>query len=235
MFKAAYICLWATLLSCTLSAQTGRLMPTTLAPAARKTDAQRHQLNPASSNTRQSNTRSTAKSAAAAAPKVRSLRPAEPVKMNWMTLEEALEKSKTEKRKLLIDVYTDWCGWCKHMDETTYTDPTVVKYLNEHYYAVKFNAEQERDILFRDKTYRFKRSPNGGRGHHELAAEWLQNRLSFPTTVILDEQAATIQPIPGYLDASKMAAIIHYFGGDNHKKTPWETFERQFNAQRSER
>jgi thioredoxin-related protein len=152
------------------------------------------------------------------------------VKIEWLTLEEALEKSKTEKRKILVDVYTDWCGWCKHMDSTTFTNPAVVRYLNENYYAVKFNAEQQQDVTFKDKTYHFKR--NGPRGHHELAAEWLNNNLSYPTTVFLDESQSVIQPLKGFLDASKMEAIINYFGTDSHKKTPWEAYEKKFNSAR---
>jgi thioredoxin-related protein len=154
----------------------------------------------------------------------------QPLKIAWMTLEEALEKSKTEKRKILVDVYTDWCGWCKQMDSTTFTDPAVVRYLNENYYAVKFNAEQQQDITFKDKAYHFKR--NGPRGYHELAAEWLNNSLSYPTTVFLDESQAVIQPLKGFLDAPKMEAIINYFGTDSHKKTPWETYEKKFNSAR---
>jgi thioredoxin-related protein len=147
-------------------------------------------------------------------------------KVNWMTLEQAVERNKTEKRKIFIDVMTDWCGWCKRMDSTTFVNPAVANYLNEHYYPVKFNAEQQQDIVFNGKTYHFKR--NGLRGYHELAAEWLNNRLSFPTTVFLDENQTLIQPLPGYQDATKMEAIINYFGGDNHKKTPWESYERNF-------
>jgi len=147
-------------------------------------------------------------------------------KVNWMTLEQAVERNKTEKRKIFIDVMTDWCGWCKRMDSTTFVNPAVANYLNEHYYPVKFNAEQQQDIVFNGKTYHFKR--NGLRGYHELAAEWLNNRLSFPTTVFLDENQTLIQPLPGYQDATKMEAIINYFGGDNHKKTPWESYERNY-------
>ncbi|MDX1910376.1 MAG: DUF255 domain-containing protein, partial [Saprospiraceae bacterium] len=146
------------------------------------------------------------------------LKPAERGSVNWMTLEQALEKSKTDKRKIFVDMYTDWCGWCKHMDSTTFIHPAVAKYLNEHFYPVKFNAEQERDIVFKDKTYHFKK--NGARGYHELAALWLNNRLSFPTVVFLDENQQLIQPVPGYQDAAKMEAIINYFGSDSHKKTP---------------
>lgn len=158
--------------------------------------------------------------------KVSPLKSSERGKVNWMTLEQALEKSKTEKRKIFLDLYTDWCGWCKHMDSTTFVDATVAKYLNEHYYPVKFNAEQEQDIVFKDKTYKFKK--NGSRGYHELAALWLNNRLSFPTVVFLDESQQLIQPVPGYQDATKMEAIINYFGSDSHKKTPWESYEKNF-------
>lgn len=154
------------------------------------------------------------------------LKPAERGTINWMSLEEALEKSKVEKRKIFIDMYTDWCGWCKHMDSTTFVNGAVAKYLNEHYYPVKFNAAQEKDIVFKEKVYHFKK--NGASGYHELAALWLNNRLSFPTVVFLDENQQLIQPVPGYQDAAKMEAIINYFGTDSHKKTPWESYEKSF-------
>lgn len=150
----------------------------------------------------------------------------ERVTINWMTLEQAMEKSKTEKRKIFVDVYTTWCGWCKHMDSTTFVSGSVAKYLNDHYYPVKFNAEQQSDIVFKDKTYHFKKS--GNRGHHELAAEWLNNRLTFPTVVFLDENMTLIQPLAGYQDATKMEAIINYFGTDSHKRVPWESYEKKF-------
>lgn len=150
-----------------------------------------------------------------------------PVRVKWMTLEEALEKSKTDKRKIFVDVYTDWCGWCKRMDSTTFMNPAVAQYLNQHYYPVKFNAEQQKDIVYKDKTYQYKK--NGARGYHELAAAWLNNRLSYPTTVFLDENQGVIQPLPGYQDAAKMEAVLNYFGTDSHKKTPWEAYQKNFN------
>lgn len=153
--------------------------------------------------------------------------PATPQRLiKWMTIEEALEKSKTEKKKIFIDVYTDWCGWCKEMDKTTFKDPEIVAYLNEKYYAVKFNAEQTGDVVYQDKTYKFKKQ--GSRGFHELAAQLLNNRLSYPSFVILNEQQEVIQPIPGYQNAQKLDIILHYFGTDNHKKTPWEKYERTY-------
>jgi thioredoxin-related protein len=151
--------------------------------------------------------------------------------IKWLTVEEALEKSKTEKRKIFVDVYTDWCGWCKHMDSTTFKDAAVVNYINEKYYPVKFNAEQTADIIYKGKTYKLVKQ-QGGRGYHELAALWLNNRLSYPTTVVLNEDQDLIQPIQGYQDNKKMDAILHYFGTDNHKKTPWEKYEKNYARER---
>ncbi|MBL7775322.1 MAG: DUF255 domain-containing protein [Saprospiraceae bacterium] len=170
----------------------------------------------------------TSKTVPAKMPDAPQLKQDEPlVKVEWLSLEEAMEKLKTVKRKVFVDVFTDWCGWCKRMDESTFADPQVAQYLNDNYYAVRLNAEQQQDIVFNNKTYHFRR--NGARGYHELAAELLNNRLSFPTVVFLDENLRTIQPIPGYLEASKLETILHYFGTDSHKTTPWETYERKYN------
>lgn len=168
----------------------------------------------------------TAKSIGNSTKKAPVLKPAETIKINWLTIEQAVEKNKTEKRKIFIDVYTVWCGWCKHMDSTTFVNPTVAAYINEHYYPVKFDAEQQQDIVFKDKTYHYQKE--GARGYHELAALWLNNRLSYPTVVFLDENLGIIQPLAGYLDATKLEAILNYFGTDSHKTTPWETYERKF-------
>ena len=172
----------------------------------------------------------TSKSVKNSVKKANALEEVNPVRVKWMTLEEALEKSKTEKRKIFVDVVTNWCGWCKRMDSTTFVNPAVAEYLNSHYYPVKFDAEQQSDITYKEKTYHYKK--NGARGFHELAAEWLNNRLSYPTVVFLDENQGVIQPLPGFQDAPKMEAILNYFGTDSHKKTPWESYEKSFNQQK---
>ena len=73
--------------------------------------------------------------------------------VNWLTFEEAVERSKTEKKKIFIDVYTDWCGYCKVMDKNTFSQADIAQYLNENFYPVKFNAEQKQDITFRGHTF----------------------------------------------------------------------------------
>jgi uncharacterized protein YyaL (SSP411 family) len=74
-------------------------------------------------------------------------------KVEWMSFEQALEAQKIEKKKIFVDLYTDWCSWCKRMDKTTMKDPDIIRYLNSTFYPVKFNAEQETEIKFKGKTY----------------------------------------------------------------------------------
>ena len=74
-------------------------------------------------------------------------------KINWMTWEEAIEANKTEPKKIIVDVYTWWCGWCKRMDQTTFKEPAVVKAINTNYYAVKLDSEQADPITYKDRTF----------------------------------------------------------------------------------
>jgi uncharacterized protein YyaL (SSP411 family) len=149
-----------------------------------------------------------------------------PVK--WYTVEEAFALNKKEPRKILIDVYTDWCKWCKVMDSETYSNPVIADYLNKKFYAVKFNAEQKTDVVLNGKTYKFLAS--GGRGYNELAAELLGGQMGYPSTVFLDEQSKMIQPVQGYIKARQFDGIIRFIGGNDYKTKKWEEFLAGYNS-----
>jgi len=143
-----------------------------------------------------------------------------PVK--WYTIEEAYTLTKKEPRKILIDVYTDWCRWCKTMDNETYSNQIIADYLNKNYYPVKFNAEQKTDVVLNGKTYKF--LATGSRGYNELANELLNGQLGYPSTVFLDEQTKMIQPVQGYIKARQFDGIIRFIGEDFYKTKKWEDF-----------
>lgn len=143
-------------------------------------------------------------------------------KIKWLSWEEAIEKSKKEKRKIFVDIYTDWCGWCKKLDKTTFAEDHIAKYVNANYYAVKFNAEMESSIILKGVEYKFIR--NGVRGYHDLAAQLLQGKMSYPSMVFLDEELNMIQAIPGFQDIKTFEMIVSYFGSNSHRAIPWNKY-----------
>lgn len=151
--------------------------------------------------------------------------------VSWMSFESALVARENSPKKVFIDVYTDWCGWCKKMDATTFSDPRVAQVLEKNFYSVKFNAEQKEPITFGD--YTFKYIPNGRRGYNELAAALLDNRLSYPSVVFMNEKFERIQILPGYRNADEFLKIVTFIGEDHYLSTPWEEFSANFGKEKS--
>ncbi|HEV8515048.1 MAG TPA: DUF255 domain-containing protein [Cyclobacteriaceae bacterium] len=151
--------------------------------------------------------------------------------IKWMSFEEAVEKSKTEKRKIFIDVYTGWCGWCKVMDKNTFPDPEIAKLLNENFYPVKFDAEQEADVVFRGTTFKF--VSQGGRGYHQLAAALLSNQLSYPNFVFLDEEFRIIpiyqgySSLPGYKKPEEFHPFVSFVAGNFYQKSNIQEYQQK--------
>jgi len=152
--------------------------------------------------------------------------------VNWMSLEEALAAQKKEPRKIMMDVYTQWCGPCKRMMATTFTDANVVNYLNEHYYAVKFDAESPDPVSFQDKTYtNLGYNPNmvGRNSTHELSRAL--GVSAYPTLVYLDEKAKVIAPISGMRSPGQLELFLRFF---HESYTPdvqqeqWEAYQKSF-------
>ena len=151
-------------------------------------------------------------------------------KVTWMTLEQALKKQETEPRKIYVDVFTDWCGWCKKMDASTFTHPVIAKYLNEKYYAVKFNAEQKDSIVFQGKTF-INSNPNGVRNPHDLAVALLQGKMGYPSSVFIDEKSNVLTSVSGYLQPEGLEPILYFFYNNLHLTTTWEEFQKTFKTE----
>lgn len=141
-------------------------------------------------------------------------------KIKWLTMEEAYKAMQKKPKKLIIDVYTDWCGWCKKMDQNTFADPAIAKYVNENFYAVKLDAQQTEDIQLGDQTFVYTAGPDGKKGYHQLAQVLLKNKLSFPTIVMAGDDLSFYHPYGGYRDVPQMKEILDFYVQDKHLQKP---------------
>lgn len=143
-------------------------------------------------------------------------------RIEWLSWEEAIQRNKTQPKKIFIDIYTDWCGWCKRMDATTFKDKDVIDYMNKNFHAVKLDAEQRKNIVFNGHTFKY--IPSGRKGYHELAASLLDYKLSFPSFVALDEKVRRITIIPGYKKANDLSNILSYIAEGYYLKTTFKNY-----------
>ena len=127
-------------------------------------------------------------------------------KIQWYTLEEAMKANQKNPKKLFIDFYTDWCGWCKVMDKKTFTDAQVIDFMNKNFYAVKFNAEQKEALMFKGKEYKFLNA--GKRGIHSFAYETLDRSASYPSFVILEKDLSKDGIIKGYKSPTQFLQLM---------------------------
>lgn len=144
----------------------------------------------------------------------------------WLSVDEAVARSKNEPRPILVDVYTGWCGWCKRMDKSTYADSAIVAYINRTFWAIKFDAEQKDSLVFNGRVFRYVTE----RKAHEFALSLLSEQMSYPSTVFLNPDFSMIQPIAGYLDPASMAPILAYIGEGANRTTEWKDFQRTFST-----
>ena len=143
-------------------------------------------------------------------------------KINWIEAEMLEKNQKEEKKKIIIDLYTDWCGWCKIMDKTTFSDKEIINKINSKFYPIKINAESKENIKFNNISYKY--IDIKPRGLNELAYHLTNGNLSYPMTIFLDENFKIITLLPGYHKSSFFNQVLDYIGDDIWKETSWEEY-----------
>ena len=151
-------------------------------------------------------------------------------KIHWYTFQEAVELNKKNPKKFFIDVYTDWCGWCKKMDASTFTHPVIMKNMNKYYYAIKLNAEMKDTIVFQNHTF-VNPQPTVQRSVHELAGALLNGQMGYPTAVYLDEKYNMLGPVAGYQTPDALEPILIFFGENKHNVGKYEDFLKTFKGE----
>lgn len=148
--------------------------------------------------------------------------------IKWYSFEDAYNMTKKKPKKVFVDMYTDWCGWCKKMDAETFHNPVIAEYMSKNYYCVKFNAERRDTVVLDGQTF-VNPNPNGPRpGSHQLAVSLLRGKMSYPSFVFLNEKGQMITVVAGYQQAREFEKILNFIGSDAYLKMQIDEFKTGF-------
>lgn len=137
----------------------------------------------------------------------------------WRSFSEGYAEAQATGRPMLVDVYTDWCGWCKRMDRDVYTKPEVRAALAAWFVPIKLNAESSEAARFEGRGFTAR----------TLAQHFGVN--GYPTTLFLRSTGAPITRVPGYVPAERFTLILRYIGEDHiGRGVKWDAFEREAKA-----
>jgi thioredoxin-related protein len=139
--------------------------------------------------------------------------------LQWKPFVNGFAEAKKMKKKVMLDVYTDWCGWCKRLDKDVYGNAKVAEYLNDHYVVIKLNAESSKVITYLDTNYT-----------ERDFARYLGVR-GYPTIIFFENSGEPITPLSGYVAAEKFLPIIKFIGEDFYKTMDFEKFSQEYAKQ----
>ena len=152
--------------------------------------------------------------------------------INWMTIEEAMAAAEDDPRPIMMDVYTQWCGPCKMMMANTFTVPALINYVNDHYYAVKFDAESADEVAFKGQTFSnpgFNPAARGRNSPHELSRAL--GVTAYPTLIFMTAEGDIITPLTGYKSAQNLEIFLRYFGEKWYAgsgQAEWDAYKERF-------
>lgn len=130
--------------------------------------------------------------------------------INWVGWDDLPELLHHKPKKILVQIGTSWCGWCKRMEYVTMQQPEIVDLLNKHFYCIKLDGEATEPVYFDGKTYQF--NPNYAKrrnGAHQLAVELLSNHIVYPSTVVFTPQYKKIKVHRGSATEQNFVNLLH--------------------------
>lgn len=123
----------------------------------------------------------------------------------WYNWEEGYAYAKKNNKIILVDAYTDWCGWCKVMDKKTYANASIKTALKKDFVSIKINPERPKSFKIGSKSY------SGAQLLKFLSGGSVIN--SYPTTLFWLDPSKSNEGKKkyvqiGYLNPSQMKDVL---------------------------
>jgi len=136
--------------------------------------------------------------------------------VEWKKWDAGLSSAAASRRPVVVDVYTDWCRWCRQMDREVYGRPDVSRYLAEKFVAVKLNAESAEPVSYRGRS---------------LTARSLASSFDvsgYPTTIFLTSDGDHLANVPGYVEPGRFLLLLRYVGdGHMDRGVKWDEYVKR--------
>lgn len=125
---------------------------------------------------------------------------------SWYSFNEGIAKARQENKPIVIDFYTDWCGWCKVMDQKTFSVPEVEAYLFANFIPIRINAENQTEkVKFQNKTF----TPRQLTSAFQITG--------FPSVAFVTAKEEVITVVPGYIEKAQFLKMLEYIHQECYK------------------
>lgn len=142
--------------------------------------------------------------------------------IRWVNgLEQAINQAFIHNKHVLVYVRSDYCGFCKQLEDRVLRQTEVVTAMNEHFVPVRFDAMNEEKIWFMGTQWEYRKTERV----HELAYLLLDGDMRLPGWVVINKLGEVIAPIHGYMDAGTLQKVLLYYGSHAYIVTSWEEFQ----------
>lgn len=156
--------------------------------------------------------------------------------LEWLHLNEALEMQKEHPKKILMKVYVEEvCEECDQLEEITFSNKNLIRYVKKNYYTVYLDGEGNDLINYNDFEYTNPNFVEGGEGRNSthLFVNAL-NLTTYPSLVFFESDGSIIQAIGGFKDAQELELYLRMVATDTYKEitTPaaWEDYQKKFKS-----
>jgi thioredoxin-related protein len=123
--------------------------------------------------------------------------------IQWRDYAEGMAIGERDGKKIFLHFYADWCTVCERLGNTTFKDPAVVAYLNEHFVPIYVNSDENRKVAQRYFV------------------------RALPTTWFLTDTGQNISNLPGFVEATTLLNILKYVNSDSYRTMSFKAFMEQ--------
>ncbi len=131
----------------------------------------------------------------------------------WQPFEEAMGQAAETEQTVMVDIYAEWCNWCRRLEEEVYADTQVRNYLRENFAVTRLDFDDsESEVTFQNEPFAVP----------EMA--YLLGAQGVPTVAFLSHEGEYITHLPGFVERDDFLDVLRFVATEAYKDQTWEEF-----------